>query len=48
MPIIGVGGVASASDARRLREAGADLVQLYTGMIYQGPRLVRELVDALR
>lgn len=48
MPIIGVGGVASASDARRLREAGADLVQLYTGMIYQGPRLVRELVEALR
>jgi dihydroorotate dehydrogenase len=48
MPIIGVGGVASASDARRLREAGADLVQLYTGMVYQGPRLVRELVEALR
>ncbi len=48
MPIIGVGGVASAADARLLREAGADLVQLYTGMIYQGPRLVRELVSALR
>ena len=48
MPIIGVGGVASAADARQLRQAGADLVQLYTGMIYQGPRLVRELVAALR
>ncbi|HEY0341860.1 MAG TPA: quinone-dependent dihydroorotate dehydrogenase [Steroidobacteraceae bacterium] len=48
IPIIGVGGVASAMDARRLREAGADLVQLYTGMVYQGPRLVRELADALR
>jgi dihydroorotate dehydrogenase len=48
MPIIGVGGVASAADARRLREAGADLIQLYTGMIYQGPQLVRELVAALR
>jgi dihydroorotate dehydrogenase len=31
-----------------LRQAGADLVQLYTAMIYQGPRLVRELVAALR
>jgi dihydroorotate dehydrogenase len=48
MPIIGVGGVASGADARHLREAGADLVQLYTGMIYQGPRLVRDLVEALR
>jgi dihydroorotate dehydrogenase len=48
MPIIGVGGVASASDARELRQAGADLIQLYTGMIYQGPALVRELVAALR
>ena len=48
LPIIGVGGVASGADARHLREAGADLVQLYTGMIYQGPRLVRELVEALR
>ena len=48
LPIIGVGGVASAADARQLRQAGADLIQLYTGMIYQGPRLVRELVEALR
>ena len=48
LPIIGVGGVASGADARHLREAGADLVQLYTGMIYQGPRLGRELVEALR
>jgi dihydroorotate dehydrogenase len=48
LPIIGVGGVASAADARLLRAAGADLVQLYTAMIYRGPRLVRGLVDALR
>jgi dihydroorotate dehydrogenase len=47
LPIIGVGGVTSAADARLLRQAGADLIQLYTGMIYQGPRLVRELVTAL-
>ena len=46
MPIIGVGGVSSAADARLLHQSGADLIQLYTGMIYQGPRLVRELVGA--
>jgi dihydroorotate dehydrogenase len=48
MPIIGVGGVSSADDARLLRAAGADLVQLYTAMVYRGPRLVRELAGALR
>jgi dihydroorotate dehydrogenase len=41
-PIIGVGGVASASQARAKITAGADLVQIYTGLIYEGPRLVRE------
>ena len=48
MPIIGVGGVASAADAQLLRQAGADLVQAYTGLVYRGPRLVRELAEALR
>jgi dihydroorotate dehydrogenase len=48
MPIIGVGGVASAADARTLRQAGADLVQAYTAMVYRGPRLVHELAQALR
>jgi dihydroorotate dehydrogenase len=48
MPIIGVGGVSCAEDARRLRQAGADLVQLYTALVYRGPRLVRELASALR
>lgn len=42
-PIIGVGGVMSAHDGQRLREAGADLVQVFTGLIYRGPALVREL-----
>ncbi|HTY48895.1 MAG TPA: quinone-dependent dihydroorotate dehydrogenase [Steroidobacteraceae bacterium] len=46
MPIIGVGGIASAADARAMRTAGADLVQVYTGLIYRGPALVRELVAA--
>lgn len=41
LPVIGVGGVTSADDAARLVDAGADLVQLYTGFIYHGPALVR-------
>ena len=47
-PIIGVGGVLSAADARAKREAGADLVQIYTGLIYRGPALVDEAARALR
>jgi len=46
-PIIGVGGVMSAADARAKREAGADLVQIYTGLIYEGPDLVRRCAKAL-
>ena len=48
MPIIGVGGVASVDNAKLLREAGADLVQIYTAMVYRGPGFVRELADELR
>ncbi|VTU25445.1 quinone-dependent dihydroorotate dehydrogenase [Variovorax sp. PBL-E5] len=47
-PIIGVGGVLSAADARGKIAAGADLVQIYTGLIYRGPALVREAAQALR
>lgn len=46
-PIIGVGGVMSGADARSKVEAGADLVQIYTGLIYRGPALVREAAQAL-
>lgn len=46
-PIIGVGGVMSGADARAKREAGADLVQVYTGLIYRGPGLVNEAARAL-
>jgi len=46
-PIIGVGGVLSAADARAKRAAGADLVQIYTGFIYRGPELVSEAARAL-
>jgi dihydroorotate dehydrogenase len=41
-PIVGVGGILSGDDARAKIEAGADLVQLYTGLIYRGPELVGE------
>lgn len=47
-PIIGVGGVLSGADARAKLAAGANLVQLYTGLIYKGPALVRECALALR
>ena len=47
-PIIGVGGVMSGADARAKRDAGADLVQVYTGLIYQGPALVTDCALALK
>lgn len=46
-PIIGVGGIHSAKDALEKIEAGADLVQLYTGFIYEGPKLIRSINKAL-
>jgi dihydroorotate dehydrogenase len=45
-PLIGVGGVFNEADVRAKREAGADLVQLYTGFIYEGPGLPRRLAKA--
>jgi dihydroorotate dehydrogenase len=48
LPIIGVGGILSGRDARAKIDAGAQLVQLYSGLIYRGPALVRECADALR
>jgi dihydroorotate dehydrogenase len=47
-PIIGVGGVLSGADAKSKIDAGADLVQVYTGLIYRGAALVREAAQALR
>ena len=45
--IIGVGGIDSAASAREKMEAGADLVQVYTGLVYKGPALVRNLLKGL-
>jgi len=47
IPIIGVGGIMSASDALAKLNAGATLLQLYSGFIYHGPVLIREILEAL-
>jgi len=47
LPIVGVGGILSGSDAVEKLQAGAALVQLYTGLIYRGPALVGECRRAL-
>ena len=48
IPVIGVGGIVHGADAATKQAAGATLVQLYTGMIYRGPGLIGDCVDALR
>ena len=48
VPIIGVGGIVDGAQARAKIEAGASLVQLYTGLIYRGPQLVAEAIAATR
>ncbi len=48
VPLVGVGGILGGADAAEKIAAGAALVQLYTGLVYRGPELVRECVSALR
>jgi dihydroorotate dehydrogenase len=47
LSIIGCGGVSTADDARRMLDAGASLLQLYTGFIYQGPTIARQIARGL-
>ncbi len=47
LPLIGVGGISSAADARAMLDAGASLVQVYTGLIYEGPGLVKKILKSL-
>lgn len=47
LPIIGAGGVMNAADAEAKLDAGAVLIQVYTGLIYKGPGLVREILNGL-
>ena len=48
VPIIGVGGILSGKDAQEKRDAGASLVQIYSGLIFKGPELVRDCALALK
>ncbi|NRR30135.1 quinone-dependent dihydroorotate dehydrogenase [Oxalobacteraceae bacterium] len=48
LPIIGVGGIMRGADAKVKMDAGAQLVQLYSGLIYAGPALIRDCAEALR
>jgi dihydroorotate dehydrogenase len=48
LPIVGVGGIHTPDDALRMLDAGASLIQLYTGLIYHGPGLVRKINRAVR
>ncbi len=47
LPIIGVGGINSAQRARAMLEAGASLIQVYTGLVYEGPALVERILESL-
>lgn len=46
-PLVGVGGIMSPADARAKLDAGADLIQIYTGLVYGGPRFPRAILKAL-
>jgi dihydroorotate dehydrogenase len=48
LPIIGVGGILSGADAIEKIAAGAELVQIYSGLVYRGPELIGEAIAALR
>ncbi|MET3930851.1 dihydroorotate dehydrogenase [Lysobacter sp. OAE881] len=48
IPMIGVGGILSGADAAAKMAAGATLVQCYTGLVYRGPALIKECVEAMR
>ena len=48
LPIIGVGGIFNAADAWEKITAGASLIQVYTGLVYEGPTIVREIVTGLQ
>ena len=48
LPLIGVGGIFNAEDAWEMISAGASLVQIYTGFVYEGPAIARKINDGLR
>lgn len=48
LPVIGVGGISNAADVQKMMDAGATLVQIYTGLLYEGPWLVNQILQELR
>jgi dihydroorotate dehydrogenase len=48
LPIIGVGGLSDASSVQRMMDAGAMLVQIYTGLLYEGPGIVKQILHTLQ
>ena len=48
LPVIGVGGISDATGVQKMMDAGAILVQIYTGLVYQGPGLVKSILHELR
>jgi dihydroorotate dehydrogenase len=48
LPVIGLGGILTAEDAQEKLNAGASLVQIYTGLIYRGPNLIQEIIKELK
>jgi dihydroorotate dehydrogenase len=48
LPLIGVGGIFTAEDAWEMISAGASLLQVYTGLIYEGPAIARRINEGLR
>ena len=47
LPIIGVGGIMSGEDAKAMMDAGASLVEIYSGFIYEGPALIKKIIKHL-
>ena len=47
LPIVGVGGIMSPEDAKAMIDAGASLVEIYTGFIYEGPALIKGIIKHL-
>ena len=47
LPIIGVGGIMNSDDAKRMLDSGASLIQIYTGLIYSGPGIVKNILQEI-
>jgi dihydroorotate dehydrogenase len=48
VPVVGVGGIYDANSAQQMLDAGAVLIQIYTGLVYEGPGIVKRILSGLR